>query len=149
MLLMFICVEFSSFTHDTQTHPFCKIFRVSGLVAKLYLTLEIWTVACQAPLSMEFFRQEYWSGLPFPFPGDRPNQGSNPGLLLCRQILYQLSYQGCVQHSHFPCVTTEHLKCEFKFRCAICVNAHWILETQNEKTTVKYLTGNLFILIIC
>ena len=27
-----------------------------------------WTVACQAPLSMEFFRQEYWSGLPFPSP---------------------------------------------------------------------------------
>ena len=78
MLLMFICVEFSSFTHDTQTHPFCKIFRVSGLVAKLYLTLEIWTVACQAPLSMEFFRQEYWSGLPFPFPGDRPNPGIKP-----------------------------------------------------------------------
>ena len=29
-----------------------------------------WTVACQAPLSMVFSRQEYWSGLPFPFPGD-------------------------------------------------------------------------------
>ena len=29
-----------------------------------------WTVAHQAPLSMEFFRQEYWSGLPFPSPGD-------------------------------------------------------------------------------
>jgi len=31
------------------------------------------TVACQAPLSMEFSRQEYWSGLPFPSPGDLPN----------------------------------------------------------------------------
>ena len=29
-----------------------------------------WTVDCQAPLSMEFFRQEYWSGLPFPPPGE-------------------------------------------------------------------------------
>ena len=29
-----------------------------------------WTIACQAPLSMEFSRQEYWSGLPFPSPGD-------------------------------------------------------------------------------
>ena len=28
-----------------------------------------WTIACQAPLSMDFFRQEYWSGLPFPTPG--------------------------------------------------------------------------------
>ena len=31
-----------------------------------------WTVACQAPLSMGFSRQEYWSGLPFPSPGDLP-----------------------------------------------------------------------------
>ena len=37
-----------------------------------------WTVVCQAPLSMEFSRQEYWSGLPFPFPGDLPNPGIKP-----------------------------------------------------------------------
>ena len=34
-----------------------------------------WTVACQAPLSMGFPRQEYWSGLPFPTPGNLPNPG--------------------------------------------------------------------------
>ena len=34
-----------------------------------------WTVARQAHLSMEFPRQEYWSGLPFPSPGDLPNPG--------------------------------------------------------------------------
>ena len=42
-----------------------------------------WTVALQAPLSMEFSRQEYWSGLPCPPPEDLPNQGINflnPGL---------------------------------------------------------------------
>ena len=37
-----------------------------------------WTVAYQAPLSMEFSRQEYWSGLPFPSPGDLPNPGIEP-----------------------------------------------------------------------
>ena len=41
----------------------------------------LWTVAHQAPLSMGFSRQEYWSGLPFPLPGDLPNPGLNPGLL--------------------------------------------------------------------
>ena len=47
-----------------------------GLVAKLCPTLATpWTVARQAPLSMGFFRQEYWSGLPFPFPGDLFNPG--------------------------------------------------------------------------
>ena len=34
-----------------------------------------WTIACQAPLSMEFPRPEYWSGVPFPTPGDLPNPG--------------------------------------------------------------------------
>ena len=34
-----------------------------------------WTVACQAPLSMKFFRQEYWSGLPFPSPRNLPDPG--------------------------------------------------------------------------
>ena len=38
-----------------------------------------WTVAYQAPPSMEFSRQEYWSGLPFPSPGDLPNPGIQPG----------------------------------------------------------------------
>ena len=38
-----------------------------------------WTVAHQAPLSMGFSRQEYWSGLPFPSPGDLPNPGIKPG----------------------------------------------------------------------
>ena len=37
-----------------------------------------WTVAYQAPLSMGFSRQEYWSGLPFPSPGSRPNPGIKP-----------------------------------------------------------------------
>ena len=36
-------------------------------------------VACQAPLSMEFSRQEYWSELPFPSPGDLPNPGIELG----------------------------------------------------------------------
>ena len=38
-----------------------------------------WTVAHQAPQSMEFSGQEYWSGLPFPSPGDLPNPGIKPG----------------------------------------------------------------------
>ena len=38
----------------------------------------LWTIVCQAPLSMRFPRQEYWSGLPFPSPGDLPNPGIEP-----------------------------------------------------------------------
>ena len=46
-----------------------------GLVAKSCSTL---ATPCQAPLSMGFSRQEYWSGLPFPAPGDLPNWGIKP-----------------------------------------------------------------------
>ena len=58
-----------------------------------------WTVAHQAPLSMGFSRQEYWSGWPRPpwagwGGGVFPTQGSSLGLLHCRQILYLLSHQG-------------------------------------------------------
>ena len=50
-----------------------------GLVGKLCLTFATpWTVACQAPLSMGFSRQEYWSEWPFPSPGDLPNPGIKP-----------------------------------------------------------------------
>ena len=50
-----------------------------GLVTKLGLTLGTpWTVAHQAPLSMVFPRQEYWSGLTFPSPGDLPDPGFKP-----------------------------------------------------------------------
>ena len=48
-----------------------------------------WTVACQAPLSMGFPREEYWSGLPFPPPGDLPSPGTEPRVSsICWWILY-------------------------------------------------------------
>ena len=55
-----------------------------------------WTVVHQVPLefSMEFSRQEYWNGLPFPSPGDLPYPGIKPRFLHCRQSLYWLSHQG-------------------------------------------------------
>ena len=53
--------------------------KVRVLVAQSCPTLCVpWTVACQAPLSMEFSRQEYYSGLPFPTPGELPDPGVEP-----------------------------------------------------------------------
>ena len=51
-------------------------------------------VACQSPQSMEFSRQDYWSGLSYPSLWDLPDPASNPGLPYCRQSLYHLSHQG-------------------------------------------------------
>ena len=50
-----------------------------------------WTVDCQAPLSMGFSRQEYWSGLPFPSPGDLPDPGITD-LPHCRQTFYHQNH---------------------------------------------------------
>ena len=48
-------------------------------LSRVRLFVTPWTVAYQAPSSMEFSRQEYWSGLPFPSPGDLRNPGIEPG----------------------------------------------------------------------
>ena len=66
--------------------------------------VNLWTVARQAPLSMGFFRQECWGGLPFPSPGIFLTQGLNQGLLHCRWILYHLSHRGS------PHLGKEHIK---------------------------------------
>ena len=48
-------------------------------LSRVQLSATPWAVAYQAPWSMGFSRQEYWSGLPFPSPGDLPNPGIEPG----------------------------------------------------------------------
>ena len=69
-------VLFNLISYTNEKMPFLG---GSGLVAKScppFVTS--WTVACPVPLSMQFSRQEYWSGLPFPSPGDLPNPGIKP-----------------------------------------------------------------------
>ena len=67
------------------------------LLSCVWLFVTPWTVAHQAPLSMEFSRQEYWSGLPFLLQGIFPTLGSNLGLPHCRQIFYHLSHKGSIE----------------------------------------------------
>ena len=58
------------------------------LLSHVLLFATPWTVAHQVHQSMGFSRQEYWSGLPFPPPGDLPDPGVKPYVLHCRRILY-------------------------------------------------------------
>ena len=53
-----------------------------------------WTVACQSPLSIGFSRQEYWSGLPFPSPGDLPDPGIEHGSLALQADSLPTELQG-------------------------------------------------------
>ena len=71
----------------------------SKVVQSLQLFAIPWTVAYQAPPSVEYSKQDYWSGLPFNSQGIFLTQGSNPGHPYCRQMLYPLSHQGSLLDS--------------------------------------------------
>ena len=60
---------------SVQIHSLCAH---AQLLSHVQLFVTPWTIARQAPLSMEFPRQEYWSGLPFPTPRDLPDPGIEP-----------------------------------------------------------------------
>ena len=71
---------FTSVYKDTNPDIVQCIYTHSSvlLLSCAQLFAMVWTVALQAPLSMGFFRQEYWSGLPFPPLGDLPDPGIEP-----------------------------------------------------------------------
>ena len=62
-----------------QINPGTEDWSEVKLLSRVRLFATPWTIAYQAPPSMGFSRQEYWSGLPFPPPGDLPNPGIQPG----------------------------------------------------------------------
>jgi len=61
-------------------------------LSRLQLFATPWIVAHQSPLSMEFPRQEFWSGLPFPPPGDLPEPGIEPMSLVSLALGGQIFY---------------------------------------------------------
>ena len=83
-------------------------------------------VAHQAPLSLEFSRQEYWSGLPFPSPGDLPDSGTEPrgwggGLPHCGWTLYYLSHQW---------LSTKYSRCSINI-----LSKEWMNEKKKKKSS--------------
>ena len=82
------CIDMNHFPRYLHTH-IC-VFSHS-VVSKLFVTP--WTVAHKAPLSRAFSRQEYWSGLPCPPPGDLPNPGIEARFLALWWMLYCLSHE--------------------------------------------------------
>ena len=84
--------------------------------------------SCQDPLSMAFSRQEFWSGLPSPFPGYLPAPGIDPSLLHCRQSLYCLSHQGSPQRGLQLCLIIYHqayLRIKRWLYHVICWTLYW------------------------
>ena len=82
-------------------------------LSRVRLLATLCTVACQAPLSMGFSRQEYWSGLPFPIPGDPPDPGIKPMSLespaLARGFFYHCATWEVPPFLYSGAVTLKHL----------------------------------------
>ena len=85
-ILFFVLIEFCYYCVTVLCFDFLAM-RHEGLFGTL------WTVAHQAPLSMEFSRQEYLSALPFPSPGHLPNPGMEPGSPALQAVSLHLSHQ--------------------------------------------------------
>ena len=98
-----MCVYLERYILYTHTYIYvcvCVCVCTLCLVAQSCLILVTpRTVACQAPLTMGFSRQEYWSGLPLPSPGDLPYPGIKPRSPALQVKLYQLSYKGREAHN--------------------------------------------------
>ena len=96
--------------------------------------------AHQAPPSLGFSRQEYWSGLPFPSPGDLPDPGIKPGspALLQADAFYQLSYEG-----------TRLLEFKSLLYCAFTVSASYLTLSSVQFSLVSQSCPTLCDLMNC
>ena len=84
-----------------------------------------WTVACQAPLSMEFSRQEYWSGLPFSPPGDLPDPGTEPMSLMSPTLAGGFFTTGATWGPFQYSRSSQWCK-PCHFICSLWVSASWL-----------------------
>ena len=79
---LFLCLLWhpvTGFFFPVSFMNFFTTYFLRKLLSRVRLFATSWTVACQAPPSMEFSRQQYWSGLPFPSPGYLPDPGIELG----------------------------------------------------------------------
>ena len=101
-------------TDGLRIYLFMYFCFVVQSLSHVWLFVTPWTVVCQAPLTMGFSRQEYWSGVPFPSPGDLPN----PGIKLCSPSLQQILYNWAPRMQNWWLQSTSyifHLKFIFKY----------------------------------
>ena len=77
------------------------------VLSRVRLSATPWAVARQAPLSMGFSRQEYWSGLTFPSPGDLPNPGIAPVSLVSPALVGRFFTTDATDNKTVSCTHSE------------------------------------------
>ena len=103
---MCVCCPYTTMGSHTRTPSSFQKHRRTCPLFRLFATP--WTIAHQVPLSTEFSRQEYWSGLSFPSPGDLPNPGIKP-LSLLSPALAGGFFTNCASWEA-PCVHAKSLQ---------------------------------------
>ena len=115
-----------------------------GLFTKLCPTLVTpWTIARQASLSMGFSKQEYWSGLPFPSPGDLPNPGISR---IVGRRLYHLSHQRS-RSSCIPQSLPKEREWDVNNIYKNALGSHVVQEVQNLRALLRSLSWHSFMVI--
>ena len=125
--------------------------------SRVWLCATPWTVAQQAPLSMGFSRQEYWSGLPLPSPGDLPYPGIEPTALISPVLADEFFTVSATWEAHFTFIQTQMLilsppgarhtesKCPWASLCAKdtgrkYILSDWMNEWMNESKMSYYVS---------
>ena len=112
-----------------------------------------WATACQAPLTLGFLRQDYWSGLPFPSPGDLPFPGKmNPGLLHWQVMSLPLSHWEACNHLYMPSNTCWEIIFTFPQHSIDSLNCSSVViydipDSQTNYTALNFLVLCLWTLI--
>ena len=100
---MLICTFYVSLYVYTKTYMCDSVDMLVGMLShfsNVQISATPWTMACQAPLSMGFSRQEYWSWLPCPPPEDLPNPGIEPMSPALQVDSLPLSHLGSPKIAH-------------------------------------------------
>ena len=85
-----------------------------------------WTVAYQAPLSMGFSRQEYWSGLPFPSPGDLPDPGIKPRSPSLQADSLPAEPPGKPSYVSGPILNAQYILKDYIFISTLCDENYYV-----------------------
>ena len=106
---------------------FCQLINTGACMVshfnhvRFFVTL--WTVALQDSLSMGFFRQEYWSGLPCPPPGDLPDPGIEPTSLVSSALAGRISTTGATLETQTWVVTCKAALQKPHYYCHLCLSS--------------------------
>ena len=103
--------------------------------SRVWLFVTLWTVAHQAPLSVGFPRQEYWSGLPCPPPGDLPDQAIEPASLMSPALAGRFFTTSTIWHHTYMIIYPHQMMAMLGI--AVCITMQKIVTEIHHLNNLK------------